>query len=255
MTSIVPKIAALLAVAIVAASAAPADALDFHVTPLVVHIRAGTNAQTITLQNTSTAPLRIHVAAFLWSQEGSAPEKLEPTDDVIFFPSLLTILPSESRAVRVGLMKPGTGAVERTYRVMLQELPALETALAPNTASIAVRLQLSIPVYAEPARPSAKPDVDGASVRGGKLSFRLFNNGGNTHFKVLKLAVSGVDNRGSSILSEELQSPVILANGSHTFDVALDPAKCGKLHEVTISAQTDGGNVKRTVPASPDLCR
>ncbi|HTD32681.1 MAG TPA: fimbria/pilus periplasmic chaperone, partial [Candidatus Elarobacter sp.] len=170
--------------------ALPASALDTHVTPLVVNLPAGTTSQTITVQNMATSTLRIQVVAYKWTQDADSPEKLQPTDELVFFPSLLSIDPGGTRAVRVGLQNPSRSPLERTYRVMFRELPSLENAFAPNSATIKVQMQLSIPVYVEPLKPAPKPLLESVAVHGGKLSFRL-SNPGNTHFKVLSLAVAG----------------------------------------------------------------
>ena len=246
----------IAAATIVLVSAAlPAAALDTHVSPLVVNIRAGSTSQTITVQNTSlSSSLRLQVAAFKWTQEPGAPEKVLPTDDIAFFPSLLTVEPGGTRAVRVGIVNSGKSPVERTYRVIFRELPSLESAFAPNSATISVRMQLSIPIYVEPLKPAPKPTLESAVLHDGKLSFRL-SNAGNAHFKVLSLSVTGLDSHGASVSNDTIHAPVMLANASQSFDVPIERAACAKVREVTISVLTDGGNAKRTFPTAQDQCR
>ena len=49
--------------------------------------------------------------------------ELAPTQDVVFFPALLTLKPGEERRIRVG-STAAPGSIEKTYRIFVEELPA-----------------------------------------------------------------------------------------------------------------------------------
>jgi fimbrial chaperone protein len=59
---------------------------------------------------------RISVSVFAWGQGPSGEMQLEPTDDIVFFPTLLTLKPKETRRVRVGSATT-QDVREKTYRM------------------------------------------------------------------------------------------------------------------------------------------
>jgi P pilus assembly chaperone PapD len=79
-----------------------AGAATFTVEPTRIALSGRTNSVLLTLRNESTETLRFELSVFRWAQSPSGEVQLEPTEDVVFFPSLLTVGPGESRRVRVG---------------------------------------------------------------------------------------------------------------------------------------------------------
>src|SRR5512141_1630359 len=73
----------------------------FRVTPIQVEL-SGKSSALLTLTNESGQPLRFQISAFSWSQAPNGDMQLNPTQDISFFPSLLTLKAGEERKVRVG---------------------------------------------------------------------------------------------------------------------------------------------------------
>ena len=82
--------------------ARPAAASNFNVNPTQVFLSSKATSALVTVRNDSTDQLRFQLSVFAWDQSPSGELVLTPTDDIVFFPSLLTLGPNEERRVRVG---------------------------------------------------------------------------------------------------------------------------------------------------------
>jgi fimbrial chaperone protein len=248
----------LLAASIVAlvAAAAPARAGTFEVSPLVVMLHRGVSSQTITVSNNSAETLRLQVTGLAWAQSADGRELTNPTDDLVFFPTLLDIPAGTRRVVRIGLASRPADDAERTYRVYLLQLPSVASQIggAMNTAGLDMRVQLSVPVFVAASHAQAKPNLAFTGVNGGHLGLRLENRG-TAHLLAHTVEVEGVDGHGTRLFSRSLKGWYVLANGERDYDVALEPQECGKLRALHVVAQTDSGTVTRDFSQVDGTCR
>ncbi len=83
-----------LAVATAAVSclavAPSASAATFSVNPTQIYLSGRATSSLLTLRNDSTEMLRFQLSAFAWTQSAAGEIELGPTEDVVFFPALLT---------------------------------------------------------------------------------------------------------------------------------------------------------------------
>src|ERR1700759_2394475 len=107
-----------LALGIAVVAQATAVAVD----PTRLHLSAKAHAQSLTLRNSGTEKARFQVSAFSWAQSTSGEMQLTPTQDILFFPSLLEIAPGETRKIRVTTDVPAD-TLEKSYRLFVDELP------------------------------------------------------------------------------------------------------------------------------------
>lgn len=118
----------------------------------MVDLPAGQAATGISLRNPGDQPLFGQVRVFLWDQSGDD-DVLEPTEDVVASPPLIRIPAQGEQLVRLISQQSGDTPGERSYRVLVDEIPNPES----NTASgVTIRLRYSVPVFVEPpGRPGA----------------------------------------------------------------------------------------------------
>ena len=96
----------------------------FKVTPVRVNF-SGPSSTLLTLKNESDQPLRFQISSYVWSQDSKGAMQLTPTEDIVFFPALLSLNSGEERKVRVATtVTPAASA--KTYRIFFEELPPLE---------------------------------------------------------------------------------------------------------------------------------
>ena len=145
LTSIVLTAAFLLA----ATGAAFAQA-SFSVDPLLIELNGQTNSAVLTITNPSAKEIRFEIKAFLWDQ--TPPDGtmlLTATQDVVIFPPLVSIKPHMTQRVRVGTTS-AQGAVEKSYRILVEELPTGD--VKPIANQVAIRTRIGIPVFIAPTK-------------------------------------------------------------------------------------------------------
>ncbi len=226
-------------------------AADFSIQPIAVHLGKGNATQTLSILNRGIEPVRLQVTGFAWDQDAQGDTKLTATDDVIFFPQLVTVPAGERRAIRVGMAGATSVEKEKTYRVFVEELPSLQSQLAPKGAVVNVRTKMGVPIFVDPSKPSPKGEVSVASVRGGHLQFAVANHG-NAHFLTQRISVVGEGPNGK-VFETPVNGWYVLAGEQRAFDVAL-PKECGKAHSITINVQSDAGEFKTTAPVAAGSC-
>ena len=235
--------------AAVLASTVPVDASNFSIDRTRVELSRDHTSEVITILNRSTEPLRLQVTGFRWSQAAGEPMVLDPTDEIVFFPTVLQVEPGASRQVRVGYL--GTpGARERTYRIILEELPPATTG-SDNLVRVLTRL--NVPVFVDPARPSPSPRL-GAVAREGATVIVPVHNGGSSHVMIEAVTVSGVDGQGRRLFSEEVNGWYVLADSANVFNVAL-PADCGQAAAFHISVRTAAQTLTTTLERGDRPCK
>ena len=245
----------LAIVASIATAAGTALASDLTVQPLSVHVKPGSSSATLSLENQGTTPLRLQVTGYAWQQLPDGSMDLKPSDDLVFFPQLITIAPGTHRALRVGLATPKLTTTESTYRIFIEELPTLDSQLNPTeSAMVTVRTKMGIPVFLDPRRPAPKPRLDLTSFAAGKLIFHLYNDG-NAHFVASKVDVVGKTAGGQALFDHPLNGWYILSQGDREFDLDVSDQECTGLRAVTIAATTDAGPITQTYPVASSACK
>ena len=166
----------LLASLVLALAPLAARAGQVDVSPVRFTFGPGQTIGTLSLANVGADPLRMQLKVFAWAQAPDGSMKLSPTDDVIVFPTLLTIQPGASRQVRVGYEGPKP-QVERTYRIFVEELPSLEG--LQRGLSLTMRARVGVPIFVQPPNPKAQGRITGVAVHRNHIEVGL-ENAGNT---------------------------------------------------------------------------
>ncbi len=241
--------AVVLGIAMLTAPATSARAGSFSVNPTQVFLSQNGTSQLLTLRNESDAPLRFQLTVFKWNQAADGVMQLEPTTDILFFPSLLTLDAKDERRIRVGAMVP-FAATEQTYRLFVEELPPAEVD-AP-AEGVRMLTKLGIPVFLRPAKPSARVTLRALEVDDGRFSFELLNEG-NVHFLPESVVVRGLDAGGDVVLHQELQSWYVLAAGLRHFEFEVPHGSCGSIKAFEVEARIAKTSLKERLltPAPP----
>ena len=227
-------ISALMA-GLVSYQAGSAQAATFTVSPTQVYLSAAVPSALVSLRNDSQETLRFELTMHAWDQKPNGEMVLTPTQDVVFFPRLLTLEAGEERKIRVGLA-PGVsaGPTERAYRIFVQELPPPRTDAQPPGVRMLTRM--GIPIFLQPVAPAPKPALDGLAAGAGRVRFTL-KNSGNAHVMPEMIRVDGLAEGGRVAFSEVVNAWYVLAGGLREFDVEVPRSACEGTVAVAVTAK------------------
>ena len=243
------RAAAVLAAALLgmAGAAKFATAATFTVDPTQIFISGRTGSTLLTLRNESTDAIRFQLSVFAWDQSVSGEMKLEATDDIVFFPSLLTLGPGETRRVRVGLATK-LGAVEKTYRIFVEELPPAD----PSTSGVRVLTKMGIPIFLRPPKEQASAALSGLGREENRFRFTLANTG-TVHFVPQEITVRGVAGSDAAF-TQQLQGWYVLAGGRREFDMALPDTQCAQLTAIIVDIRLGSSTLQERLQTPGGVC-
>lgn len=234
---------------LVLCGAQPAWALD--VSPIRVELSRAVPNALVALTNTAREETRYQLRVFSWKQDGSGKMDLQNTRDVFLYPPLMALKPGERRNARIGVMPAQFGAVERTYRLIVEELPPAPRAGAP--AQVRVVTRLSIPVFLAPEKPVADLRVDALALAKGSASFRLVN-GGNVSQRPVEVTLDAVDAKGEALAHQRWDGWYVLAGGVRDYSWVVPREACASAAALVVKAKLEAHEVTARAPVLRGEC-
>lgn len=167
------------------------------ISPVVIEMKAPHEAPAITVTNRSNRAILLQADTLVWRQENGS-NRYERTDELLAVPAIAEIPPNSSQIFRVALRSPAPAPVERTYRLLLEDI----TEEVPSTerAPVELRVNHNLPVMLAPSGKSvrglrlkpctASAASESASASGKELCIRLQNKG-NSRVKITAITLSG----------------------------------------------------------------
>ncbi|MGF7155740.1 fimbrial biogenesis chaperone [Novosphingobium gossypii] len=179
------RASALLAIALVAVGgsvATPARAGAISVMPVRVSVAPTARFCSLTVGNDSDRPVTVQVRGFAWSRDEGGADILTPDEGFVVNPPMATIAPHATRLVRCSLPAGSAGGREKTWRLIVDELPDPAQA---TPGVVQTLLRLSVPVFRGDANvaPQFTASLDGDVLR--------IANTGTGHARVTRLTLEG----------------------------------------------------------------
>lgn len=164
-------------------AASPARAGTLEVAPTTVVLGQDAKAGVLYVNNDGNAPVTVQIEPFDWAQSDGK-EQLTPSDALMVSPPIAAIPAQAKQTIRL-MTKPGTGAAERTFRLLVSELPdpALQT-----RHTVQVLTQFSVPVFTDDAATGPANVVWDAVLESGALKITARNDGAR-HAKFADLQI------------------------------------------------------------------
>ena len=222
----------------------PALAGEFSVSPIRVELKAGTMSETITVTNHAKEKLRVGVRLMEWTQDADGKDVYKDSSDLVYFPRQMELEGEGKRLVRVGIKTPA-GAVERSYRLFIEEQPQVTDASRPQ---IAFYFRFGVPVFLPPAVPKSQPEVMDPDLKGGKLSVAV-RNPGNQHFRLVKITIDD-----GATYRQELVGWYSLPGTARTYTADLPRDACRKAAAFNVALEGEGFRIDRKVNVDPASC-
>jgi fimbrial chaperone protein len=239
---------ALLAVAIGLGGRALAG--ELAVDPILVQLRPGTASAVVALHNRSSETVRYEVKVVAWEQSAAGEMKLSPTTDVVAFPALLTLGPGEKRNVRVGTVT-GFGAVEKSFRLFIEELPPAAT--PGERSQVHVLTRIGIPVFLTPAGPQEKAELTGLSLTGAAATVALRNRG-TVHVRPSAAKLVARNAAGETLHEVPLDAWYVLAGGERVWSAELPRARCAEVRSLSAEVVLARETLRATQETTAGAC-
>ena len=183
-----------------------ASASSIRINPILLQVRSGSSATTLTLTNDGSQAALVKAHALVWRQIGGL-DLYEKTSDLIVSPTVARIPAGSSQLIRVG-PRQRNGSEERAYRLIVEEMPQQ----APSGGTVNIALRFNVPLFVSGSH-ALTPDIQWtASLHNGTGLIRLGAvNLGGSRADIQGLRFLDKNGRGGPLPG---RPGVVLAKGS-----------------------------------------
>lgn len=226
-----------------------AHAGEFRVTPIRLDFDRGAKSGVITVINEGEEDLHVQMRAFEWNQDAEGKDHYVETNDIIFFPRIMTVEKKEKRLLRAGIRIPAT-ARERTYRLFIEEIPGPKKAEAVN---VAIAIRFGVPIFVKPFKEDAKGEIENIGLSKGLVNVRVKNTG-NLHFTISSVEIKGRNSKGEEIFSKQLNGWYLLNNVSRNYSTPVREESCKDISSIETVVETNRFVITRNLDVVQEMC-
>jgi fimbrial chaperone protein len=149
-----------------------------QIMPVTLALPSGQLTATVFVVNRSAEPQTVQARPFLWRQSDGT-DTLTPTEALAVSPPMTVIAAGATQVFRILLRQPAQ-TVESTYRLIFDEIPPP----IDSVGGVRLTLRVSMPVFAQPALPTASA-VQWSVLLDGAGAFLHAENHGSQHLHVI----------------------------------------------------------------------
>ena len=222
---------------------------QFRVTPIRLDFDRGTKSGVITIVNEGGDRLNVQMRAFEWTQNADGKDQYTETNDIIFFPRIMTLENSEEKILRAGIKIPAT-TKEKTYRLFIEEIPEPKKA---EGVSVAIAIRFGVPIFVKPLKEEVKGGIEKVDLSRGALNV-LVKNIGNAHFIINSVDIKGKNVKGEEIFSKELSGWYLLSGVSRLYTITIPQEVCKALSKLEIEVKTDRFKLNGKLDVDQAMC-
>jgi len=165
----------------------------------------------------------------------------------------MSVPPGEKRLVRVGLKTPAA-ATERTYRLLLDELPESGDASSRAASSgLTFTIRFALPVFL-PAAAAMKPAGAIESIKLDARRLRVaVRNTGNQHFRITSV-VARVAGMPGSGFPDTAPGWYLLAGASRVHSIEIPAEACRGLRRLEVTVKAGELTLEGGLDVEPGMC-
>jgi fimbrial chaperone protein len=215
--------------------ALPALAGVFSVTPVRIFIAPKERAAAITITNDGDEELVMQADIFEWKQKSGGEDDLTLSEDLFLSPPIIRMAPQSRQVVRLALLNPPKEGRQRTYRMIVREIP--EARPPDQRIHVQIALAFSMPVFVTP--PGAKRALTCTAERASASAVKVTcENTGNAYTQIRELSLA--TNEGANLAGEHVPGGYILPDVKRSFELK---AKEGRIPfgKAKLTASLDDG--------------
>ena len=232
----------------------PVFAGEFTVNPIRVELGASVKSGVITIRNEGNEKLTFQLQSMAWTQDDTGQDRYEETRELIFLPKILSVEPGEEGLIRVGARNT-TLQTEKTFRLFIEEMPAVAKAQEGGTAAVVnVLIRFGAPIFVAPLKPQDSLVINSVSMAKGVLTVSATNTG-NRHQTVQGIDLKGTDAKGIAVYGLTLSDRYLLAGTSKSFSATIAADQCDRIAALAVEVKTDKAGVSQNLAITPAMCR
>jgi fimbrial chaperone protein len=114
------------------------------VSPTTLELPAKRPLSSFTLENDRDRETSIEISAFDWKQDANGGDILTPANDIVVTPSVFLVSARTAQTVRIGYTGPKREDREKSYRILVRELPNPQRQLS---GGLNLLIEMSMPVF------------------------------------------------------------------------------------------------------------
>jgi len=230
----------LMGLLVLAVLTSEALSSNFSIYPTVLELSGSTKSGVVSVINNGTEKLNCQIDVKAWAQDQNGKDVYTDTKEIVFFPKIMTVEPSEQRAIRIGLKGP-VGTKEKTYRLFVEEILPQKKAVdaqAPGkiSAGLTIAFRYAAPIFVKPARPQEAGRIESMTMSKGVVGV-VVKNAGNMHFKLLNVTFRGKSADGKERFFHEESGWYVLNGMARRYEATVPKGACADLTTIEVTAQ------------------
>lgn len=224
-----------------------ASASSLMLWPVRPVIDAGTDATPLWLENRSDKPLTLQIRVLDW-EHGEHGQRYALQSAVISSPPLVKLAPGERQLVRLYNRVPVASGQERSWRVLIDEIP--DRTEENSESGVRFQVRYSLPLFAYGPGAINPATLSSAALRdlvASNVSWNIANSEGKSHLSITNhssfnwridtLTIYGENNR-STLIGEGLQG-YLLPSATRNWEI---PDQAGRIQ--AISFKVNGTEIR-----------
>jgi len=205
-----------------------------RISPIKLYFDADSNSASLKIVNDAEAQVTVQLEAMTWSQDQDGQDQYAPTAEVVFFPRILSIEANDHRIIRVGYQGDPASALEKTYRLFVQELPVRK----PGEIEMKFAVRMGVPIFVRPVVEELAWSVSSSGLVESGLSIRVENTG-NRFLMVGAMQAVGRNAAGEEMVDSKDRGWYVLAGQGRNFVLPINKEDCSRVTSLEVAITVD----------------
>jgi fimbrial chaperone protein len=222
---------------------------EWRVTPIRIELDKNAKSGVVTIVNEGTEKLNVQMKAMEWTQDAEGKDAYTETEDLIFFPKVMTVEAKEDRILRAGIKIPAV-AKEKTYRLFVEEIPEPKKSEGVN---VAIAIRFGVPIFVKPLKAEPKGEVQNVQLSKGVVSATVKNTG-NVHFMINKLSIKGRNDKGEEVFAKDISGWYLLSDVTRIYSAEVPSEVCKDVAKIEVQVVSDKLNLNGKADVDTAMC-